>query len=308
MRGATFVVALAIFGVARTAAADDPDHAQLLVWPRLAEVGGTLGATVNGGTATVRTSAGFQGYGRVDLARIDRPSIGADVGRIELGGTVLDGARFGARFLSVDRFVFGTGSKLGEQGQRVATICVWLASQTPCTGGYVGFGAELLDVQYGFASGRGAMRIVEGTFVWSPLPSFDDRDNVLRVLPLRVGAELDYVWGVPSGDTFVGRLVVGSDLSARFADRHGEVALSARWRPSFTGFVTDWGVEAKAYLGYVGSYTAFQQQGAPWRIGVELGFAHWEDPSHALGLAWGDAAGESFFARLVVSGAIWSLH
>ncbi len=300
------IVALALS--ANEARADDPDQAQLLVWPRIAEIGGSAGVVVDSGAGTGKPSPGFIGYGRLDGAAYERPGLVANVIRVEVGGTSTDGARVGARLLSIDHAIFGTVTKLGPNGEKVTATCLWLLGG-PCAAGtgYGGFGLDLVDLQFSLG-GRSAFRIGELTGVWTPMPAYDDRHMTARV-PIRVGATLDYLWGVPrEGDAVVGRLVLGIDAMLRFADRHVELQAKVRYRPSFTQWLDDFGVEAVVGIGWVGPHRLFQPQGAPLRIGIELGYGHWHRPEHSFGLPWSDGARETFFARAVFTFSSVSVH
>lgn len=188
---------------------------------------------------------------------------------------------------------------------------VWPATLCSPYSGYVGIRGSLAGYQHDFVSDRNALRLAElGLVIFLPhgdgTGAFGD-DSMIARFPLHLGASVDYAWnlgrlGPPpaQSDAWLARADFGIDVAARLFDTRFEIALVVDYRPRFDAFTSDWGLEAMLRLAYIDLYTLLRAQADLWRIGLEVGYAHWSIPEHAFGTAWSDQATDSGFVRLAL--------
>src|SRR5262249_52998979 len=135
---------------------------------------------------------------------------------------------------SIDAWMVGSGNTDNR-------LCpFWPGVLCDDMSGFWGGAGTLLGVVHDGDSGRTAFRIFELAAVASTGPAFAATWSKKRVVP-RLGVSLDHVGGLPGVDRWLTRLSVGADGKLTF----GPVDLtpSLRWRPSFSDFGGDWGLE-----------------------------------------------------------------
>lgn len=203
-------------------------------------------------------------------------------------------------------------------------LTIWPATHCDPQSGYVGLGGSLLsflhDTEPSTASTRtrSAVRIVEAFAVFSFLPAFEEAFAERR-LPISVGASLDYFWDLNDGlaggrtDRWIGRALLAVDGLYRFAGFRGALEGRIAYRPSFTDWGGDYGIEASIRLLYQDVHTLYRRQGDTFRLVFEVGYAHYSSPQHsfatgfASGIGWAGFAQDSGFVRVGFEPTVWNV-
>lgn len=287
------------------------DQWQLLVLPRFFELRLAAGLSLdNGGASPTEARPGFLGTGRVDVATIDAVGVKAWAFRVEAGGHTPTEGVVSLGLFSIDTLMIGSHSTLdGSQP------CFTYVNE-PCSRGYVGVGLDVAHYQLSTTNDRNVFRVGELTGVLAFEPVYGTSSGgsggqstwLAHHFPIRLGASLDYVYGGPVTNTFVGRFVAGIDGVVRFANGHGELEARFRYRPSFTAWVDDFGIESSLYIGYGGEYRLLQTAGTLWHVGLEIGYGYWSLPEHSFGIPWDEVGKHTAFARLVFQPATVTLR
>ena len=231
-------------------------------------------------------------------------------------------ALFMPTLLRLDYLFFGA-----EGGSVCAApfLTVWPATHCDPQSGYVGLGGSLLGYQhdtetFGGAGAltRNALRVGELYAALSFLPAFDEAFSERR-FPISVGASLDYLWnlnGDPTGRTerWVGRALFAIDATYRFAGFRGGLEGRFAYRPSFTEWGNDFGIEVSLRVLYADFHTLYRRQGSLFRLVFEAGYAHWSIPGRAVGLSggasafgWAGIGTDSLFFRVGFEPTIWNI-
>lgn len=218
--------------------------------------------------------------------------------------------------LRIDHLFFGA-----EDGGicPAAFLTVWPATHCDPQSGYVGIGGSLLGYLHDTEDSRNVLRIGEIYAALSFLPAFDEA-WLERRFPLLVGASLDYAWGNLRGDPaglrerWIGRALFAIDALVRFAEQRGAFEGRFTYRPSFTDWGGDWGVELSLRLLYTDFHTALRSQGNSYRLVFEVGYAHWSIPERAAGLsigtgalAWAGARDDGAFFRVGIEPTLFNV-
>src|SRR5262249_51186703 len=129
-------------------------------------------------------------------------------------------------------------------GNRDSSLCFfWFTTLCDDSTGFVGLGGSLLGFQHDTAGPRDVFHVGELDVVGSVTPAFGGDWSRSRFL-VRAGASLDhYSFTGGVGDRWTGRLAAGADGAARLGPV--ELEPSFRYRPSFSGFGDDFGIEAR---------------------------------------------------------------
>jgi len=224
-------------------------------------------------------------------------------------------------FLRLDYLFFGA-----ERGDICPApfLTMWPTSHCDPESGYVGLGGSLLsflhDTEASSISGRtrSAVRIIEAFAVFSFLPAFQTAFAERR-LPISVGASLDYFWDLNDGlaggstDRWIGRALLAVDGLYRFAEFRGALEGRIAYRPSFTDWGGDYGIEASIRLLYQDFQTLYRRQGDSFRLVFEVGYAHYSSPQHSFatgfssGLGWAGYAQDSGFVRVGFEPTVWNV-
>jgi hypothetical protein len=268
------------------------------------EAGGTLG-----------DRAGF--HGTLGLTALSNEVLGGRLRALSLDVAWNEGtgrAVIAAELVRIDALVFGQD----DEGICPAPILL-VAPPGAChpRSGYVGLAGTLIGYQHDFASGRHALRVAEATLLLVPPAAgvegaagegaFGD-DWLVARFPFRLGASVDYAWALPTptppaaapADAWLARADLGLDASLRLLDTRLELALSVDYRPRLDAWADDWGLEATLRVAYVDLYTLLRAQADLYRVGLEVGYAHWSVPAHGFGAAWSDRATDTGFVRVVL--------
>lgn len=197
-------------------------------------------------------------------------------------------------------------------------LTVWPATHCDPESGYVGLGGSLLGYQHDTETSRNALRIGEIYAALSFLPAFDEAFTERR-FPISVGASLDYFWNIQSdplarNEVWVGRALFAIDANYRFADSRGGLEGRFQYRPSFTEWGTDFGIEASLRLLYADFHTLYRRQGSLYRFVFEVGYAHWSIPQRSIGVSggpsafgWSGIGTDSLFVRVGFEPVIWNI-
>lgn len=311
---------LAALSVVSAAQADPPDdQEQLMAWARLGETRVALGASVDsGGSGSNLARYGFFGTGRFDIADFDTTGVSVWVARLEAGGRTSGESFLFLGLLSFDTYMIGVRSAPGDKG-RVRLPCIWYGKNEACTsGGIFGVGLDLLHWQTSLTSEREILRLGEVTGIFALPPAFGSSGTGgptseltwMKVhFPIRVGGSADFRYGGPLGaGAWIGRFVAGFDADLRFAKEHVELKAKFRYRPSFTAWVDDFGIESSLYIGYAGVQQLWQRPGTTWRFGLEVGYGYWTVPQNEFGVEWDEFGKHTGFVRMVFQPALWTFR
>lgn len=263
------------------------------------ESGDVVGGLAFGERAGVHLAAGLS-IASTEVLGGGVRAISADVAWNEATGRSV----VGAELFSLDALMLGAD----HRGVCPAPIfVVWPPSLCSPQSGYVGVRGSLVGYQHDFVSDRNALRVGQlGLVLAVPYGdgtgAFGDDWLVARA-PIHLGASVDYVWnlrGSTASEAWLARADLGVDVALRLFDTRFELELALDYRPRFDAFVDDYGVEATLRVAYIDLYTLLRAQSDLVRFGLEVGYAHWSDPSHSFGTAWSDQGTDSGFVRLVL--------
>lgn len=288
---------------------EEEERRRLTTNLHLGELRLSLGGHVEGGRAPFGARGGFHLAGGLDVLRNE--VLGASLRALtaDVAWSQGAGAFFVAATLArVDHWMFGAagGGVCAAPGLTVvpATTC-------DAESGYVGVGGTLLSYQHDTSDSRNVLRIVEGYVALSPLPAFQSAWAERR-FPLLVGASLDYLWGVtgdPSArsELWVGRAAFAIDGVFRLLGFRMGIDARVAYRPSFTDWGGDWGLEATARVLYLDVHRLFRTQGTLYRIVLEVGYAHWSEPARAMGVPWAGVASDTGVLRVGLEPVVWNV-
>lgn len=202
-------------------------------------------------------------------------------------------------------------------------LTVWPATHCDPQSGYVGLGGSLIGYQHDTeaalgATPRNALRVGEAYAVFSFLPAFDEAFSERR-FPISVGASLDYLWnlnseGLGRTERWIGRALFAVDALVRFAELRGAVEGRFAYRPSFTEWGDDFGIELSLRVLYADFHTLYRRQGDSYRLVFEIGYGHWSIPQRAVGLggaataaAFAGYGNDSAFFRIGIEPTVWNI-
>jgi hypothetical protein len=255
------------------------------------------------------------GLGAID--GFDAHDASVDV-RLGLLGASLDALGIGARILQFDADI-RPGIATTTLGGTLLSLDAWMvgasiSDSSPClwwpavlcdgSTGFVGFGGSLLGVVYDSATTRSAIRLVQIDGLASATPAFGAAWSKYRFLP-RLGASLDYLSHAPGfGNGWLTRLSVGFDAAARLGPLEFQPVF--RWRPSFSSFSQDWGIETVVNVGLRTQWAGFSSAGESLRIALQFGYQYWRLPGTAYSIDQIVAARSTGFVRVVISPSLFS--
>lgn len=260
---------------------------------------GVAGASPRGG---FHLAAGFDAFTNEVLGARLR-ALSFDFGWNQGSGAAL----FMPTLLRLDHLFFGA-----QDGAvcAAAFLTVWPATHCDPESGYVGIGGSLIGYQHDTEDSRNVLRVGELYAALSFLPAFDEA-WLERRLPILLGASLDYAWGNLRGDPgglnerWIGRALFALDGLVRFAQSRGALEGRFAYRPSFTEWGDDYGIELSLRVLYTDLHTLFRMQGSLYRLVFEIGYAHWSIPSRSTGLTlaqsalpWAGGGNDSLIVRI----------
>jgi hypothetical protein len=200
--------------------------------------------------------------------------------------------------LQLDGWMVGTGN-------RDSSLCFfWFTTLCDGSTGFVGVGGSLLGFQHDTSGPRDVLRVGELDVVGSPTPAFGADWSHNRLLG-RAGASWDhYAFYGGVGDRWLGRLALGLDGALRL----GAVELepSFRYRPSFSAFGDDYGLEARIDASIRSTWHGLDSAGDALRFSLQLGYAYWSVPAYSYGADWASPGKHTAFLRLVIAPSLFS--